>query len=161
MTVTTRWAVPADEDALAALDAVAWDSRSGFPSMSGRGGPFFSESTPPSVVLVAELDGAVVGYLKLKPWTPLEENAHVLGLQGIATLPSARGRGVGTALLRAAEAVARARGARKIWLGVFGTNPRAQALYAREGYVVEGVRRGEWCIDGVDVDDVLMARYLE
>lgn len=160
MSITTRWAVTADEEVLAALDGVAWDTRSGFPSVMGRGGSFFSEATPPSVVLVAELHGTVVGYLKLKPWTPLPENAHVLVVQGFATRPDMRGQGVGTALLRAAEAVARDRGVRKVWLGVFSTNPRAQALYAREGYVVEGVRRGEWCIDGVDVDDVLMARYL-
>lgn len=160
MTVATRWAVPSDEDTLAALDAVAWDSRSGFPSVMTRGGPFLSDATPPSTLLVAEIDGELVGYLKLKHWTELAENAHVLGVQGVAVHPDRRGRGVGTALLRAAESAARAQGARKIWLGVFSTNPRAQALYAREGYVVEGVRRGEWCIDGVDVDDLLMARYL-
>lgn len=161
MTVTTRWAVPADDAALLELDGAAWTTESSFPSTIGRPGPFFSDGTPPEVVLVAELDGLVVGYLKLRPWTPIPENAHVLGVQGIAVHPSVRSRGVGAALLAAAERAARVVGARKLSLGVFSTNPRAQTLYARAGYVVEGRRRGEWLIDGAPVDDVVMARYLD
>ena len=158
--VTTRWATADDEEALAALDAGAWDATSGFPSTFGRGGPFFSDGNGPEVHLVAELDGAVVGYLKLKPWTPLPENAHVLGVQGVAVDPTARSRGVGSALLAAAEQAARERGATKLRLGVFGSNPRAQALYARHGFVEEGRLVGEWLIEGEPVDDVVMAKHL-
>ena len=39
-------------------------------------------------------------------------------------------------------------------------NPGARRLYERAGFVVEGVLRGEFVLDGVPVDDVLMARYL-
>lgn len=160
MSVTTRVARAEDDAALQALDAVAWSDASGFPSTRGRTGPFFGADKPVEVVLVAEQDGEVAGYLVLKPWTTLPEHQHVLAVQGVATHPDRRGVGVGTALLRAAEDRGRALGARKLALGVFATNPRAQALYARLGWVVEGVRRGEWLVAGEPVDDVVMARYL-
>jgi RimJ/RimL family protein N-acetyltransferase len=40
---------------------------------------------------------------------------------------------------------------------VLSTNPTAQRLYARCGFVVEGVLRGEFVLDDREVDDVLMA----
>lgn len=158
--ITTRWARQSDAAVLSAVDRAAGSSSSGFPSYHAEERPFFSDDSGPAEVLVGELDGEVVGYAKLKPWYPMPENAHVLGLQGVAVHPDAQGCGVGTALLRAAETIARERGVRKLRLGVFGSNPRAQALYAREGWVVEGVLRGEWLIDGVEVDDVQMSRFL-
>ena len=45
-------------------------------------------------------------------------------------------------------------------LRVLGTNVAARRVYERAGYVVEGRLRGEFRIDGVDVDDLLLARYL-
>ncbi len=69
----------------------------------------------------------------------------------------ARGRGIGTAIIAALEAIVRDRGHAKIGLAVNPTdNPRAQALYQRLGYVVinttpylDGVYDGyeDWCID--------------
>ena len=47
---------------------------------------------------------------------------------------SLRSRGVGTALVRAAERLARERGIDVMGLGVGADNPRAAALYARLGY---------------------------
>ena len=43
---------------------------------------------------------------------------------------------------------------------MLGTNTAARRLYERAGYVVEGRLLGEFRIDGVDVDDLLLARYL-
>jgi len=50
-----------------------------------------------------------------------------------------RGHGYGTAVLRAVEEEARRLGADRLALHVFGENAAAQALYAREGYVVTNV----------------------
>ena len=65
------------------------------------------------------------------------------------------------ALLAAAEERARGEGAVKVVLRVLGSNVAARQLYERAGYVVEGHFRGEFRIDGVDVDDYLLARYLD
>jgi ribosomal protein S18 acetylase RimI-like enzyme len=160
---TVRTATEADEHALRALDAAAWAPASLFPSVLARLGsePFFADSRPAADHLVAELDGEVVGYVRLQPPTPLPEGRHVLGVNGLAVAPSARGRGVAQALLAAAEQRARETGAGKLSLRVLGTNAAARALYERAGFVVEGVLRAEFRIDGRDVDDYLMARHLD
>ena len=48
------------------------------------------------------------------------------------------GRGVAQALMDAALDAARARGAQKLWLGVWERNPRAVAFYAKYGFVRVG-----------------------
>ncbi len=58
----------------------------------------------------------------------------LLNIHDVAVHPEHRGRGVGTALLTAAEDLARARGCCKLTLEVLEGNARARALYARLGY---------------------------
>lgn len=161
--VVVRTARPADDAALAELEAVAWTPESGFPSVQARmaaRGSFFGDASPPQACLVAEADGNVAGYLRLGPATPLPENAHVLAVQGLAVHPAARRRGVAAALLTAAAARARERGARKLTLRVLGSNGPALALYERLGFTREGVLAAEFFVNGGYVDDVLMARPL-
>lgn len=56
-------------------------------------------------------------------------------INGLVVWPeSMRGRGVGTALINAAESLARERGRRRIGLGVETRNSRAASLYSRLGY---------------------------
>lgn len=57
-------------------------------------------------------------------------------LDGLCVARDAQGHGVGTALLDAVAAEARARGYLAVRLDVVDTNPRARALYAREGFTV-------------------------
>ena len=73
---------------------------------------FFTDDSPPEAHLVAELDGRLAGYIRVKPASPLRENAHVLGIVGLAVAPGDRRRGDASALLAAAEQHARDRGAR-------------------------------------------------
>ncbi len=162
--IAVRVARAADEAALAWLDVAAWTPQSGFPSVMERSGDpyytFFTGDSPPAAHLVAELDGWLAGYLRLRPATPLAEGAHVLAVMGLAVAPAARRRGVGAALLAAAEDHARARGARKISLRVLSTNTGALRLYQRLGFEREGLLREEFCIGGRYVDDVIMAKNL-
>jgi ribosomal protein S18 acetylase RimI-like enzyme len=148
---------PADDSPLLDLDRRCWspahDVTDGPASVHGT---FLGED-----VLVAEMAGRVVGYVKVAPPTPLPSNAHVQQVQGLLVDPEYRGRGIGQALLDAAVGLARRRGARRIWLRVLATNPGAQRLYAAAGFRVEGVLHGEFCRDGADVDDVLMGRRLD
>jgi ribosomal protein S18 acetylase RimI-like enzyme len=54
--------------------------------------------------------------------------------------PDARGRGVGTALIRFAEEQVAARGGDTVTIAVAADNPRAAALYVRLGYEDTGIR---------------------
>lgn len=161
--VLVRTAVADDEDALKALDRASWTSASTFPSVLATEGQgdFFTSAHPAKAHVVATIGAEVVGYARLEPPSPLPENACVLAVNGLAVSPAARGRGVARALLAESEQRARSNGAVKLSLRVLATNDPARRLYAKAGFVVEGVLRKEFRIDGVDVDDYLMALYLD
>lgn len=80
---------------------------------------------------MAEEGDVLLGYARLGRHMPIEANAHVLHLYALAVSPAARGRRVGSALLDAAVAEARRRGARKLGLRALLTNGHAIALYLR------------------------------
>ena len=91
-------------------------------------------------LLVAELDGARVGFVTayVRPRHRLRELELRPRVQGFVmdlyVRPEARGRGVGTALLRAAERRLAAVGCTHVWLDVFVPNRRAAQLYRSLGY---------------------------
>ncbi|MGW1545135.1 N-acetyltransferase family protein [Streptomyces sp. NPDC002309] len=156
-----RHARYADEETLAWLDRRCWSVlHSVQPRPRPPYEPFFTGRFGPRDHLVAELSGAVVGWIRLGLSTPQESNAHVRQIQGLVVADEARGAGVGRALLRAAQDEARRQGARRITLRVLGHNTPARGLYESEGFVVEGVLAQEFLLDGTYVDDVLMGRAL-
>lgn len=59
-------------------------------------------------------------------------------MDGVVVSADSRGAGIGTELLNGVGEVARARALSAIQLDVVDTNPRAQALYERHGFVVSG-----------------------
>ncbi|MEV6080521.1 GNAT family N-acetyltransferase [Streptomyces sp. NPDC052069] len=163
-----RHALLADNDELGELDRATWST---LHAVQPRAQPpydsFYDERHRPEDFLVAEAGAAddseglrIAGYIRLVPPTPLVCNAHVRQIQGLAVADWARGNGVARALLRAAFAEARRQGANRITLRVLGHNAPARALYASEGFVVEGVLSGEFFLNGRYVDDILMGRSL-
>ncbi|MFC4610104.1 GNAT family N-acetyltransferase [Streptomyces maoxianensis] len=157
-----RPALHTDEEALGELDRETW---SPLHAVQPRPRPpydsFFDSNHRPEDFLVAEeADGTVIGYIRLVPPTPLACNQHVRQIQGLAVADRARGQGTGRALVRAAFDQARRQGAVRITLRVLGHNRPARALYESEGFAVEGVLPGEFCLDGQYVDDVMMGRSL-
>ncbi|MFJ3707479.1 GNAT family N-acetyltransferase [Streptomyces sp. NPDC090053] len=156
-----RGAEPADDEALGALDRATWSTLHAVaPRPQPPYPPFFDERHAPEDHLVAERAGEIVGYIRLGHPTPLSCNAHVRQIQGLAVARAARGHGVGRALLRGACTEAGRQGATRITLRVLGHNTPARALYAAEGFEVEGVLPGEFYLAGRYVDDVLMGRSL-
>ena len=156
--IETRSATSADERALATLDRATWTtltSPAPLPPEPDR--RFFNEKVDIRDVLVAELDGQVAGYVRLGRVFPIAASDHVLMISGIAVDPAFQRRGVGRTLLDAAVAEARGRGARRLTLRVLAHNEAAVRLYEQAGFVVEGVLRGEFFLDGKYVDDTLMA----
>ena len=161
--VRVRPARLADQAALTELEAIAWSAESGFPSTMAadhRNATFFDAGNPPEAFLVAELDGRVAGYIRLKPPSKLPENAHVIQVQGLAVHPEAAHHDVGARLLDTAEETLRERGTRKLTLRVLSTNEAAMRLYERHGFVREGTLLEEFRINGRFVDDVIMAKKL-
>ncbi|MBK3644431.1 MULTISPECIES: GNAT family N-acetyltransferase [Streptomyces] len=152
-----RHATLDDEETLGRLDRVTWSPlHSVQPRPRPPYEPFYNERFGPRDHLVAELDGTVVGYVRLAYPTPLVCNSHVRQIQGLVVAEEARGTGVGRALLRAVREEARRQGARRLTLRVLGHNAPARRLYETEGFVVEGVLPGEFLLEGAYVDDVLM-----
>ncbi|TDU91147.1 ribosomal protein S18 acetylase RimI-like enzyme [Kribbella voronezhensis] len=159
--VTVRQAVEEDSAALIELERTAFDSRSGFPSFrTAVRESFFTERCQPEHVLVAVDGDEIIGFARLTDKYPFVEGAGVLMVGGLAVAPTARRRGVGSALLEAVEAEGRRRGARKISLNVFGVNTEAQRLYAKHGYVVEARQTAEFTIDGELMNDLGLALFL-
>jgi ribosomal protein S18 acetylase RimI-like enzyme len=71
-----------------------------------------------------------------------------------------RRRGVGRALMDAAEGWAREVGVRKLELHVFPYNEAAIALYEGLGYEREGYRRDHYRRSGGFIDAILMAKVI-
>lgn len=93
------------------------------------------------------LDGErVVGWADVSPVFG-ESKAHV-GVLGIALLPEARHRGVGSQLLGKAIHAAWERGLTRIELTVRDDNVNARKLYERLGFAHEGVLRRASLVDG-------------
>ncbi len=154
--VRIRTAGLGDHDRLRDLDLATFSTTVSPGTPPGPDTDMF-ERRPAEDYLVGEVDDDVVGYIMVGHPTPLPASAHVLQIQGLAVDPAATGHGVGTALVQAAVAEARRRGAVKIGLRVLGSNTRARRVYERAGFVVEGVLRDEFMLEGQTVDDIFMA----
>ena len=82
--------------------------------------------------LVAEAEGAVIGYAKLYH-NRAEQRLYVHQLY---ILPARQGLGLGHRLMACAEERARELGADRIWLGVMVKNAPAVAWYKKMGFTV-------------------------
>ena len=111
---------------------------------------------PSEHTFVAERAQRVVGYAGLKRFPGrLEHGADLF----VMVDERQHGTGVGTALVgKLLELADQWLMLERVQLGVLVTNPRAQALYARLGFAVEGLRRGAVVSRGHYVDEVRMAR---
>lgn len=111
-----------------------------------------------SIVTLAEAEGgAPVGYSTLTtpdlPVAPLDGDVE---LKRIYALAPTHGSGLGAALMDRAVEDARIAGKRRILLGVYGGNARAQRFYAKHGFSVIGTRR--FLVGATWHDDLIFAR---
>jgi GNAT superfamily N-acetyltransferase len=95
---------------------------------------------PEFEVLLAEIDGAVVGYLLYHPSWSTEVGERGLFLYDLYVRESARGHGVGRALMAAVAATAKAGGRTYMWWCSKEWNLEAQAFYAGLGAIEEKIR---------------------
>lgn len=91
---------------------------------------------PSRVILVAELDDALIGYVEVIFDEPCPERPDVS--TEVATLYVSEHfarRGIGSALLGSvADLTLRRTGSRGLWLTVYAGNPAAQAFYTARGF---------------------------
>lgn len=107
-------------------------------------------------VAQADPDGDVLGYGFLG--RDAGRKAHA-GHIALAVHPRSHGQGIGTALMRKLLDLAdNWLMLERVELSVLATNPRAQRLYARLGFELEGTKRGSVVSHGQYVDEILMAR---
>jgi L-phenylalanine/L-methionine N-acetyltransferase len=164
MAITVRRATPADAAAFARImgDPAVYG---GLMQMPYTNADIWStrlkdlcEPGKADLMLVAELDGDIVGTSGLHPAGPALRRRHVLML-GISVSPSAQRRGVGSALMAAmCDYADRWVGALRLELNVYTDNAPAIALYRKFGFEIEGTQRGYAMRDGRYVDSHPMAR---
>jgi L-amino acid N-acyltransferase YncA len=107
--------------------------------------------------LVAELDGEIVGWAAL---SAVSDRCCYAGVaeNSVYVAESARGRKVGTELLRALVERAEQAGIWTIQTGVFPENAISVALHERCGFRVVGVRERLGRLDGAWRDVLLLER---
>lgn len=120
----------------AAFTAIGWDKP------QAQYERYLDEQTADTrPVLVARLDGAVAGYVTVvweTGYAPFRE-AGIPEIQDFNVLPPYRRRGIGTALMDAAEALIAERSAvAGIGVGLYPDYGPAQRLYVLRGYVPDG-----------------------
>lgn len=119
-------------------------------------GRWFAALTANDVMVVAELDGLVVGSAGLHRQTGRRSHA---GLIGMGVRDRWQRRAVGTALLGAlVDTADNWLDLRRLELTVYVDNAPAIALYERFGFVTEGTMRAHSFRDGRYTDTLLMAR---
>ena len=155
-----RPARPEDADAIAAIqNPVIRDTAITFNPRQRTSDEIAEAVDALPCFLVAEKDGAVLGFVsydqfrKGPGYARTMEHTIVLG-------PDAHGKGIGRALMAAAEAMAREQGVGSLWAGVSGENPDGVAFHAKLGFeeVIRlpkvGYKFGRW------MDLVLMRKWL-
>ena len=139
---------PAHADAIVTLiDAYARDPMGGgasLPAAVRRDLVAGLRAHPTTVVALAfdgrEPVGIAVGFVGFSTFAA----RPLLNIHDLAVRPAYRGRGVGRGLLAHVEAVARARGCRKLTLEVRDDNERAQRLYRAVGFGNEDAPMRFW-----------------
>lgn len=115
------------------------------------------DAAHPSLRLVAEDDGQVVGWAALSPYSPRRCYRGVAE-ESVYVAETARGRGVGRLLLEELIARAEADGYWTLLAGIFPENAASVALHTALGFRVVGTHVGLGEKDGVFRDVLLLER---
>jgi L-amino acid N-acyltransferase YncA len=110
-------------------------------------------------LLVAEVDGAVVGFARVSAYSGREVYAGI-GEYGIYLGPSARGGGIGTRLLEALAQAAEQAGYHKLTAKLFTSNQASHALARRCGFRTVGTHLRHARLDGEWRDVIVVERLL-
>ena len=110
-------------------------------------------------LLVAERDGVILGFARVTPYSQRDVYEGI-GEHGVYVAGSARGQGIGRALLDALATEAEARGYYKLTSRIFADNAASLAAHRAAGFAEVGVQRRHGRLDGEWKDCVLVERLL-
>lgn len=110
-------------------------------------------------VLVASVEGAVVGWASLHPYSHRCAYAGV-GEISVYIRRDWRGQGVGQRLLTSLEVFAKEHDFHKLVLGTFPFNANGQGLYHKMGFYEVGTFKNQGKVDGKWVDVMWMEKLL-
>ena len=114
---------------------------------------------PRHPVLVAEWDRVAIGWGSLNPFNPRKAYDFVADFS-VYVERAWRGKGVGSALLRALVARAQQLGYHKMVLSAFPWNALGMALYQKHGFRTVGIYKEQGLLDGQWVDTIIMEKIL-
>jgi ribosomal protein S18 acetylase RimI-like enzyme len=117
-------------------------------------------SDPQNAIAAIDLQGILVGYAVLTPPAdlPIPLEPGDLELKRIYLLSRFQGSGLGRALIEWSQQQARARGARRLLLGVYAGNAGAIAFYRHLGFQDAGAR--SFHIGHGTYEDLVLAKSL-
>ena len=117
-----------------------------------------ARSMESQTILVAEVDGRLVGYIA-GIGGKYRRNMHSAYVV-VAVLQAFSGRGIGTKLFEELETWAVEHGIHRLELTVMAHKERAIGLYKKLGFQREGRKRDALLVSGEYVDEYLMAKLL-
>ena len=160
VTVEIRAATLADAAAIAALynEGIA-ERQATFETRPREPEEIAAWFEPKLPFLVAQVDGQVVGFARVSPYTDRCVYAGV-GEHGVYVDAAARGHGLGRRLLEALARAAEDRGLYKLTSRVFTTNAPSLAAHRAAAFEEVGVQRRHGRLDGEWKDCVLVERLL-
>lgn len=111
-----------------------------------------------SILLVANWDGTLVGYLLAegREINRIKHRVHI----SIAILQAYTGKGIGTKLFTVLEDWAVKNHAHRLELTVMVNNQAGQALYKKMGYKVEGIKKDSLLVNRRYIDDIYMVKLI-
>lgn len=150
MTATLRPATVADAEAIAALMATCFTATFGHLYDPADLAAFLDALTlerwraeladPAFAFLLAEQDGAAVGFAKLGPHAlPVTPAGPMIELRQLYLVAGQQGSGLAARMMDWVIATARARGAQELFLSVYVDNHRARRFYERYGFEEVGI----------------------
>lgn len=158
--VTTRPVADDDMDAVLAIYAEGLVTRNATFETTVPTARQMAARWLPGLAWVAEVDGEVVGWTAISPVSSRDCYAGV-GESSVYVAASARGRGVGRALLHAQVNGADAAGMWTLQTSIFPENRASLALHHSAGYRTLAVRTRIAQLDGEWRDTVLLERRSE
>jgi ribosomal protein S18 acetylase RimI-like enzyme len=107
-------------------------------------------------VLVAEVDGGIVGFIDVGSNRDDDVDAEVGELKGFIVDPDYMNKGIGSELMKQGLQILRKKGYKKATLWLLDTNENSRRFYTNRGWVVEGRTK----VDKRDDFDLHETRYV-